>query len=53
MPLTAIAEEDFRRLVKFIHQYYGIDLSQKRQLVTSLRLPEGIPGLRPLCDGPP
>ena len=35
MPLTAIAEEDFRRLVKFIHQYYGIDLSQKRQLVTS------------------
>jgi len=35
MPLTAIADEDFKRLVKFIQQYYGIDLSQKRQLVVS------------------
>ena len=35
MPLTNISNEDFNKLVKFIHNQYGIDLSQKRQLVTS------------------
>ena len=35
MPLNTISDDDFRRLVKFIHGQYGIDLSQKRQLVTS------------------
>lgn len=35
MPLTNISNEDFNKLVKFIHGQYGIDLSQKRQLVTS------------------
>lgn len=35
MPLTNISNEDFSKLVKFIHGQYGIDLSQKRQLVTS------------------
>lgn len=35
MPLTNISNEDFNKLVKFIHTQYGIDLSQKRQLVTS------------------
>ncbi len=35
MPLTNISNEDFSKLVKFIHSQYGIDLSQKRQLVTS------------------
>ena len=33
--LTTISNEDFHKLVKFIHAHYGIDLSQKRQLVTS------------------
>ena len=33
--LTNISNEDFTKLVKFIHTEYGIDLSQKRQLVTS------------------
>ena len=33
--LTNISNEDFNKLVKFIHSQYGIDLSQKRQLVTS------------------
>lgn len=33
--LTNISNEDFAKLVKFIHAEYGIDLSQKRQLVTS------------------
>lgn len=33
--LTTISNEDFSKLVKFIHAHYGIDLSQKRQLVTS------------------
>ena len=33
--LTTISNEDFNKLVKFIHGQYGIDLSQKRQLVTS------------------
>ena len=33
--LTNISNEDFTKLVKFIHAEYGIDLSQKRQLVTS------------------
>ena len=35
MPLTNISNEDFNKLVQFIHGHYGIDLSQKRQLVTS------------------
>ena len=35
MPLTNISNEDFKKLVNFIHGQYGIDLSQKRQLVTS------------------
>ena len=35
MPLNTISDDDFSRLVKFIHGQYGIDLSQKRQLVTS------------------
>ena len=35
MPLTNISNEDFHKLVQFIHSQYGIDLSQKRQLVTS------------------
>jgi len=35
MPLTSISDSDFQRLVRFIHGQYGIDLSKKRQLVTS------------------
>ena len=35
MPLTNISNEDFHKLVQFIHSQYGIDLIQKRQLVTS------------------
>lgn len=35
MPLTTISDEDFNQLTKFIHQQYGINLTQKRQLVTS------------------
>ena len=35
MPLTNISDSDFQRLARFIHGQYGIDLSQKRQLVTS------------------
>ena len=30
-----ITDEDFARLVRFIHENYGIDLSKKRQLITS------------------
>jgi len=30
----SISESDFQRMVKFIHSTYGIDLSQKRQLIT-------------------
>ena len=30
-----ISDADFQRLVKFIHNNYGIDLSKKRQLITS------------------
>lgn len=30
-----ISDEDFRRLVQFIQQTYGIDLSKKKQLITS------------------
>lgn len=30
-----ITDADFQRLVQFIHQNYGIDLSKKRQLITS------------------
>jgi len=33
--LTNISNDDFKKLVQFIHSQYGIDLSQKRQLVTS------------------
>lgn len=32
-PMT-ISDSDFRRLASFIHSNYGIDLSQKRQLIT-------------------
>ena len=32
-PMT-ISDADFRRLANFIHSNYGIDLSQKRQLIT-------------------
>ena len=32
-PMT-ISDSDFRRLATFIHSNYGIDLSQKRQLIT-------------------
>lgn len=32
-PMT-ISDTDFRRLANFIHSNYGIDLSQKRQLIT-------------------
>ena len=35
MPLNMISDEDFNSLVKFIHKEYGINLAQKRQLVTS------------------
>ena len=30
-----ISDADFHRLVQFIQQNYGIDLSKKRQLITS------------------
>ena len=30
-----ITDADFQRLVQFIHKNYGIDLSKKRQLITS------------------
>ena len=33
--ITTISNDDFNKLVRFIHSQYGIDLSQKRQLVTS------------------
>ena len=32
-PMT-ISDADFRRLSNFVHSTYGIDLSQKRQLIT-------------------
>ena len=35
MPLTSISDDDFKRLTQFVHQQYGINLAQKRQLVTS------------------
>ena len=35
MPLTSISDDDFRKLTQFVHQHYGINLAQKRQLVTS------------------
>ena len=35
MPLTTINDDDFHKLTQFIHQNYGINLQQKRQLVTS------------------
>ena len=31
----SISDADFQRLVQFIHKNYGIDLSKKRQLITS------------------
>ena len=30
----SISDADFKRMVEFIHKNYGIDLSQKRQLIT-------------------
>ena len=35
MPLTSISDDDFKKLTQFVHQQYGINLAQKRQLVTS------------------
>ena len=35
MPLNTISDDDFNTLTKFIHKEYGINLAQKRQLVTS------------------
>ena len=32
-PMT-ISDNDFRRLVNFVQSTYGIDLTQKRQLIT-------------------
>lgn len=34
-PATAISDADFHRLVSFVKQKYGIDLREKRQLITS------------------
>ena len=34
-PSMAISEKDFIRLVSFVKSKYGIDLTQKKQLVTS------------------
>ena len=54
MPLTNISNEDFNKLVKFIHNQYGIDLSQKRQLVTSrlssLVTQQGFSSFTPFLD---
>ena len=38
MPLTNISNEDFNKLVKFIHSQYGIDLSQKKDSAVFLRI---------------
>ena len=32
--MLTINDSDFQRLVKFVHENYGIDLSKKRQLIT-------------------
>lgn len=32
--MLTINDNDFHRLVQFVHQNYGIDLSKKRQLIT-------------------
>ena len=32
--MLTINDREFQRLVKFVHQNYGIDLSKKRQLIT-------------------
>lgn len=32
--MLTINDNDFQRLVKFVHENYGIDLSKKRQLIT-------------------
>ena len=55
MPLiNNITNEDFNRLVRFMHSQYGIDLSQKRQLVTSrlssLLSQRGYSGFGPFLD---
>ena len=54
MPLNTISDDDFSRLVKFIHGQYGIDLSQKRQLVTSrlssLVTQQGFSSFTPFLD---
>lgn len=55
MPLiNNITNEDFSRLVRFMHSQYGIDLSQKRQLVTSrlssLLSQRGYSGFGPFLD---
>ena len=31
--MLSINDADFQRLVKFVHENYGIDLSKKRQLI--------------------
>ena len=31
--MLTITDRDFQRLVTFVHQNYGIDLSKKRQLI--------------------
>lgn len=33
--MLTLSQEDFTRLVRFIHKNYGIDLSKKRQLIVS------------------
>ena len=32
--MLTINDNDFHRLVKFVHENYGIDLTKKRQLIT-------------------
>ena len=32
--MLTINDNDFQRLVKFVHENYGIDLTKKRQLIT-------------------
>ena len=52
--INNISNEDFSRLVRFMHSQYGIDLSQKRQLVTSrlssLLSQRGYSGFGPFLD---
>ena len=42
--MLTINDKEFQRLVKFVHQNYGIDLSKKRQLITG-RLSNTIVGM--------